>query len=116
VCWLTTILLDKANQIRSKALLKSNQNLWIPKTGKCRMFKVLILVCSINLAPSDCDIKNAIDVMAGPMSPNELSCGVSAQAFLASTALSPSDGEYVKIQCKRPSTVEAENPDNPPVD
>jgi hypothetical protein len=81
------------------------------------MFKVLILVCSMNLAPSDCNTKNAIDVMAGPMSPNELFCGISAQAFLATTALSPSDGEYVKIQCKRPSTVEAENPDNDlPVD
>jgi hypothetical protein len=78
------------------------------------MFKVLILVCSMNLAPSDCDIKNAIDVVAGPMSPNELSCGISAQAFLATTTLSPNDGEYAKIQCKRPSTLEAENPDNDP--
>jgi hypothetical protein len=86
------------------------ENYWMAKMGKCWMFKVLILVCSMNLAPSDCDIKNAIDIMAGPMSPNELSCGISAQAFLAVTALSPSDGEYVKVQCKRPSTVGAREP------
>src|SRR5215471_21644823 len=36
--------------------------------------------------------------------PNELSCGFSGQAFLSSTALTPTDGEDAEIRCKRPSS------------
>jgi hypothetical protein len=70
------------------------------------MFKVFILVCSMNLAPQDCEMKNAIHVIAGPMVSNELSCGLFAQTPIA-VALAPTDAEYVKIQCKRPSSTEA---------
>ena len=69
------------------------------------MFKVLILVCSMNLAPQDCEMKNAIHVIAGPMVSSELSCRRSAQTLIFRTA--PTDAEYVKIQCKRLSSTEA---------
>jgi len=71
------------------------------------MFKILILVCSINLAPQDCEIKNAIHVIAGPMASSELSCRRSAQALLAGTAVVSTDEQYVKIQCKRRSSTKA---------
>jgi len=82
------------------------------------MFKVLILVCSMNLTPQDCEIKNAIHVIAGPLVSNELSCCLSGRAFVASTAVAPTDGEYVKIQCKRRSSreVSADPSDGPPAD
>ena len=86
------------------------------------MFKVLILVCAMNLAPQDCERSNAIDVIVGPTASNELTCGFSAQAYIAGTALAPTDGNYLKIQCMRPS-VEAllpgariNNPHEPPAD
>ena len=85
------------------------------------MFKVLILVCSINLAPQDCKRDNAIDVIVGPIASNELTCGFSAQAYIANTALAPTDGNYLKIRCMRPaeaSLPEARinNPNGPPAD
>ena len=60
------------------------------------MFKVLILVCSMNLAPHDCEMKNAIHVIAGPMVSSELSCRRSAQTLIFRTAVAPTDAEYVK--------------------
>jgi hypothetical protein len=69
------------------------------------MFKVLILVCSMGIAPQDCERDNAVDVIVGPAAANELACGFSGQAYLAGTALAPTDGNYVKIQCTRASSV-----------
>jgi hypothetical protein len=69
------------------------------------MFKVLILICSINVAPQDCQAQNATDVIAGPIVSSELSCGLSGQAYLANTALRPTGREYVKVQCSRTSSV-----------
>jgi hypothetical protein len=71
------------------------------------MFKVLILVCSMNLAPQDCQMKNAIHVIAGPMVSSELSCRLSAQTLIFRMAVAPTDAEYVKIQCKRLSSTDA---------
>ena len=66
------------------------------------MFEVVILVCSVSIAPADCQTDNAIDVIRGPDVANELMCGLHGQAYIASTALSPqSTDEYVKVQCKR---------------
>jgi len=70
------------------------------------MFKVLILVCSIGIAPQDCERDNAIDVIVGPAAANELACGFSGQAYLAGTALAPTDGNYVKIRCTRAASVD----------
>jgi hypothetical protein len=70
------------------------------------MFKVLILVCSMGVAPQDCERDNAVDVIVGPAAANELACGFSGQAYLAGTALAPADGNYVKIQCTRAASVD----------
>lgn len=50
------------------------------------MFKVLILVCSVNLAPAECQINTALDVINGPEAQNELMCGFHGQAYIAETA------------------------------
>ncbi len=64
------------------------------------MFQVLILVCSVDLAPSDCQIETALDVIRGPVAANEVMCGLYGQAYIAQTTLAPhGPGEYVKIRC-----------------
>jgi hypothetical protein len=77
------------------------------------MFKVLILICSVNVAPQDCQRQTATDVIAGPIVSSELSCGLSGQAYLADTALRPTVREYVKVQCSRTSSI-ANNGGFPP--
>lgn len=70
------------------------------------MFKVLILVCSMSTPSQDCGWDNAVDVIVGPSATNELTCGFSGQAYLAGTALAPTDGSYVKVQCTRTAIVD----------
>jgi hypothetical protein len=66
------------------------------------MFQVLILICSVGLAPGDCQVETALDVVRGPSAPNALLCGLHGQAYIAPTALAPrGPGEYVKIKCLR---------------
>jgi len=57
-------------------------------------------------APQDCGRDNAVDVIVGPAAANELACGFSGQAYLAGTALAPTDSNYVKIQCTRATRVD----------
>jgi hypothetical protein len=64
-------------------------------------FVVYILLRAASTAPGDCDTRNAIDVMPGPEAQNEIMCGLEAQEAFALTAISPRDGEYVKISCLR---------------
>jgi hypothetical protein len=70
------------------------------------VFKVLILVCSMSTPSQDCGWDNAVDVIVGPSATNELTCGFSGQAYLAGTALAPTDGSYVKVQCTRTAIVD----------
>jgi hypothetical protein len=68
------------------------------------MFQVLILVCSIGVAPADCQIETALDVVNGPLVASEMLCGLHGQAYIAQTSLRPaSPGEYVKVKCLRPA-------------
>ena len=68
------------------------------------MFKVLILLCSINTSPRDCQMDNAIDVINGPEAQNEMMCGFYGQAYVADTALaSQRQDQYVKVKCTRTS-------------
>jgi hypothetical protein len=69
------------------------------------MFKIMILICTINLAPQDCQTETAMDIIAGPTVSSELSCALSGQALLASTALRPDGREYAKILCGRSSAI-----------
>ena len=72
------------------------------------MFTVLILICSISLAPQDCKRDNALDVIEGPQVKNELMCGMHSQAYIAETALGTAlrPDEYVKIECTRTTIAE----------
>jgi hypothetical protein len=68
------------------------------------MFSVLILVCSIDLSPADCQRETALDVINGPDAPNEMMCGFYGQAYIADTAIAGyRDDEYVKVKCTRSS-------------
>ena len=67
------------------------------------MFKVLILVCSIQLSPPDCQTNTATAVISGPDAANESVCGLYGQAYVAETAIGTGlrNDEYVKIKCTR---------------
>jgi hypothetical protein len=62
---------------------------------------VYILLYAASTAPGDCDTRNAVDVVLGPESRNEIMCGSQAQEMFAKTSILPRDGEYVKISCVR---------------
>lgn len=66
------------------------------------MFKVLILVCSTALTPSECQVDSAAAVINGPEAPDARICGLNGQAYLAGTALGARhEDEYVKVKCSR---------------
>jgi hypothetical protein len=66
------------------------------------MFKVLILICSVTLAPEDCKTDSAVSVIDGPEAPNAMMCGLNGQAYLAGTAMAAKhENEYVKVTCSR---------------
>lgn len=67
------------------------------------MFQILILVCSMSLAPIDCQADSAVDVIQGPEAASVEMCGLHGQAYLAEIALGTRhrDDEYVKIKCTR---------------
>jgi hypothetical protein len=73
--------------------------------GPTLMFKILILICSVNLAPGDCQVNTALDVIDGPEAYSQALCGMHGQAFIADTALGVRhrDDEYVKVRCTRTS-------------
>jgi hypothetical protein len=69
-------------------------------------FAVVILICSVNVPPANCQPETALDVVPGPNAQNEIMCGLLAQSALANTAIKPQDGlEYAKIVCKRTASV-----------
>jgi len=65
------------------------------------VFKVLILVCSMNTTPADCQMDTAVDVINGPEAANQSVCGLYGQAYIADTALGSTlrSDEYVKVRC-----------------
>jgi hypothetical protein len=69
------------------------------------MFKIVILICSLNVAPADCQINTAIDVIDGPEAASQSICGMHGQAYVADTALGirKHDDEYVKVRCTHTS-------------
>jgi hypothetical protein len=69
------------------------------------MFKVILLVCAANIAPSDCHPDTALHLLNGPDASNEVMCGMQSQAYLAQTWIGQSlaEGDYVKILCRRGS-------------
>ena len=68
------------------------------------MFQILILVCSVGVAPADCQPETAIDIINGPSVASEVTCGLHGQAYIAQTSLRPrAANEYVKIKCLHPA-------------
>lgn len=66
------------------------------------MFKVLILVCSMALAPQDCQTDSAASVINGPDAPNAVMCGLNGQAYVANTAIVDKRADqYIKVRCSR---------------
>jgi hypothetical protein len=65
------------------------------------LFKVLILVCSVNQTPQDCQPDTALDLIIGPPAANELVCARDGQAYVANTPLVVAGETYPKILCTR---------------
>lgn len=78
------------------------------------MFKTIILVCAMSVAPPDCQNETALDIISGPLAANELMCGLHGQAYIAGTGyMERHPGEYIKIKCTRmapPAKVAAKAP------
>jgi hypothetical protein len=66
------------------------------------MLQILILICSTNLSPADCQTETALDVIHGPRTASAIGCGFEAQALLARTTILRGPGEYAKIKCHPP--------------
>lgn len=66
------------------------------------MLQILILICSTNLTPADCQMETALDVIHGPRTASVVGCGLDAQALLARTTILRGPGEYAKIKCRPP--------------
>ncbi len=67
------------------------------------MFQVLVLVCSIGVAPMDCQTTDtAIETIRGPEAANEIQCGLYGQAYFAEMGqYALRDGQYLKVMCTR---------------
>ena len=64
------------------------------------MFKVLILICALNVPHEQCSEKTASDVIKMPDTVN--SCGMEAMAFLAKVgSLLDDEQQYAMIACDR---------------
>jgi len=64
------------------------------------MNSVVILICSLTMAPGDCNVATALDVLNAGEARTVASCGLQAQATLARTAVKPDpDREYAKVEC-----------------
>jgi hypothetical protein len=50
------------------------------------------LVCPGGTSPSNHDTQNALDVIVGPLSANEISCGVQSPAMLAGAGIRMREG------------------------
>lgn len=64
------------------------------------MLKMLVLVCSANLSPADCQLETALDVIHGPQVASVFECGMASQVMAArTTLLRRGQGEYMKVKC-----------------
>jgi hypothetical protein len=71
------------------------------------LFTVMILVCSVDLTPADCQPESAIDEIIGPAASNELLCARDGEAYVATTPLVIPGETYPKILCMRSGTQDA---------
>ncbi len=65
-------------------------------------FTIVVLICAMAVDHAACQPDTAADIVQGPQVPNEIMCGLYAEAMLATTAIVPRPGEeYSKIVCLR---------------
>ena len=73
------------------------------------MLSVVVLICSLTIAPQDCTSANAVATLRGGEANTPMSCGTELQAMLGRSAIKPDpEKEYAKIVCRRQTSV-AEN-------
>jgi hypothetical protein len=65
------------------------------------LLQVLILVCSVDQAPPDCQPQTALDVIVGPAAANEIACARDGQAYVAGTPFVVAGETWPKILCAR---------------
>lgn len=64
------------------------------------MVKMLILICSANLSPADCQVETALDIIHGPQVASVFECGMASQVMAAQTTiLRNASSEYMKVRC-----------------
>ncbi|MDW6026503.1 hypothetical protein SAZ10_32555 [Mesorhizobium sp. BAC0120] len=72
------------------------------------MLKMLILVCSVNVSPADCQQETALDIIQGPQVASVFECGMASQAMAAQTSiLRHGSDEYMKVKCSRLKVADA---------
>jgi hypothetical protein len=72
------------------------------------MLKMLILVCSANLSPADCQPETALDIIQGPQVASVFECGMASQVMAAQTSiLRHAPDEYMKVKCSRLKVADA---------
>jgi hypothetical protein len=72
------------------------------------MLKMLILICSANMSPADCQVETALDIIHGPQVASVFECGMASQVMAAQTSLlRRGPGEYMKVRCSPLKVAEA---------
>lgn len=79
------------------------------------MLKMLILVCSANLSPADCQVETALDIIHGPQVASVFECGMASQVMAAQTSLlRRGQREYIKVRCAPVKVAQAAPADHGP--
>lgn len=61
----------------------------------------VLLFCSISTPRPECQVGTAVDVVRPPHAASFSTCGMHAQAYLATTTLVPGTDTYLKAVCQR---------------
>lgn len=65
------------------------------------MFSTLILICAMGIAPSECSMSTATDVVVGPRASLH-QCMMSGQTMIANTRIAPEfSKQYEKVLCRQ---------------
>jgi len=72
------------------------------------MIKMMILICSANLSPADCQVETALDIIHGPQVASVFECSMASQVMAAqSSILRNAPSEYMKVKCSPVKVAEA---------
>jgi hypothetical protein len=65
------------------------------------MLSVIVVICSLATAPSDCSQDHALLVLKGGEVALPTACMKEGELLLSRSALKPNEGEYAKTLCPR---------------